>query len=110
MSIKYIYGYTPIEWSKLLETFVSSNVNWDSVWIANYSSQQPSIKLKPEKIIFQNNYATIVYWNDGTKTVVKKSKEDEFIPEVGFAMALVKKMYGNRSEILRWIENAEIKE
>ena len=66
--------------------------------------------IKPEKIIFQNNYATIVYWNDGTKTVVKKSENDEFIPEVGFAMALLKRVYGNRSEVLRWIENAEIKE
>lgn len=67
-------------------------------------------ELKPERIIFQNNYATIVYWNDGTKTIVKRSENDEFIPEVGFAMALVKRMYGNRSEVLRWIENAEIKE
>lgn len=80
------------------------------LWIANYMPEQPSTKLKPEKIIFQNKYATIVYWNDGTKTVVKKSEGDEFIPEVGFAMALVKKMYENRSEVLRWIENAEIKE
>ena len=68
-------------------------------------------QLKPEKIIFQNNYATIVYWNDGTKTVVKRADEDDkFIPEVGFAMALVKRIYGNRSEVLRWIENAEIRE
>ena len=67
-------------------------------------------KLKPEKIIFQNNYATIVYWNDGTKTVVKKTEDDKFIPEVGFAMALMKKIYENRSEVLRWIENAEVKE
>lgn len=67
-------------------------------------------ELKPERIIFQSNYATIVYWNDGTKTIVKRSENDEFIPEVGFAMALVKRIYGNRSEVLRWIESAEIKE
>jgi len=67
-------------------------------------------ELKPERIIFQNNHATIVYWNDGTKTVVKTTNDDKFDPEVGFAMALVKRIYGNRSEVLRWIENAEIKE
>ena len=68
-------------------------------------------QLKPERIIFQSNHATIVYWNDGTKTVVKRADEDDkFIPEVGFAMALVKRIYGNRSEVLRWIENAEIRE
>jgi len=73
----------------------------------SFANQQ----LKPEKIIFQSNHATIVYWNDGTKTVVKRADEDDkFIPEVGFAMALVKRIYGNRSEVLRWIENAEIRE
>ena len=67
-------------------------------------------QLKPERIIFQSNYATVIYWNDGTKTIVKRAENDEFIPEVGFAMALVKRIYGNRSEVLRWIENAEIRE
>ena len=112
MSTKYVFcnGNSSMSFSESLKNIDLAGFNYDNIWIANYSSQQPLIKLKPEKIIFQNNYATIVYWNDGTKTVVKKSKEDEFIPEVGFAMALVKRMYGNRSEVLKWIENAEIKE
>lgn len=49
-----------------------------------------------EKVIF-NNPATIVIWSDKTKTVVKVHNE-EFDPEKGLAMAIVKKVYGNTSD------------
>ena len=49
-----------------------------------------------KKIIF-NDPATIVYWKDGTKTVVKCQKGDYFDPEKGFAMAFLKKCWGNKS-------------
>ena len=48
-----------------------------------------------KKIIF-NDPATIVYWKDGTKTVVKCQKSDDFDPEKGFAMAFLKKCWGNK--------------
>ena len=51
----------------------------------------PSIK----KVIF-NNPATIVFWNDGTKTIVKCSDRDEYSEEVGLAMAISKKAFGNK--------------
>ena len=47
-----------------------------------------------ERVIF-NNPATIVFWADGTKTVVKCSKDDTYSEEVGLAMAICKKVYGN---------------
>lgn len=57
----------------------------------------PGIK----KVIF-NDPATIVMWNDGTKTIVKydektKSgkKKKAFDPEKGLAMAIAKKALGN---------------
>ena len=46
------------------------------------------------KVIF-NNPATIVFWSDNTKTVVKCGPEDTFDMEKGLAMAIVKKMAGN---------------
>lgn len=49
-------------------------------------------KLEIEKVIF-NDPATIIYWNDGTKTVVKCEGE-EFDPEKGMAMAIAKKFLG----------------
>lgn len=39
--------------------------------------------------------ATIVFWSDGTKTVVKCQSGDTFDPEKGLAMAIIKKMTGN---------------
>ena len=49
--------------------------------------------LKIKKVIF-NDPATIVFWNDGTKTVVKAQNYDEFDAEKGLAMAIVKKTIG----------------
>ena len=51
----------------------------------------PEIK----KVIF-NDPATIVYWKDGTNTVVKCQKGDDFDSEKGFAMAFLKKCWGNK--------------
>lgn len=45
---------------------------------------------KIKNVIF-NNPATIVFWADGTKTVVKCENED-YDPEKGLAMAIVKKV------------------
>ena len=48
-----------------------------------------------KKVIF-NNPATIVLWEDGTKTVVKRQKGERWDKEKGLAMAIVKKTYGNK--------------
>lgn len=47
-----------------------------------------------EKVIF-NEPATIVFWSDKTKTVVK-AENDTFDPEKGLAMAIAKKALGNQ--------------
>lgn len=47
----------------------------------------------PKKIIF-NGPATIVFWYDGTKTVVKQSENDIYDYEKGFAMCVMKKVFG----------------
>ena len=46
------------------------------------------------KVIF-NDPATIVFWGDGTKTVVKAENEP-FDPEKGLAMAIAKYHFGNK--------------
>lgn len=48
------------------------------------------------KVVF-NDPATIVFWSDNTKTVVKCGPDDIFDKEKGLAMAIVKKMAGNDS-------------
>lgn len=54
--------------------------------------------------------ATIVYWSDGSKTVVKCSEKDVFDPEKGLAMAVAKRCGGNNGsyykEIRNWVEKS----
>lgn len=45
-----------------------------------------------------NGPATIVFWADGTKTVVKCQDGDDYSEEVGLAMCIVKKVFGNTSK------------
>ena len=45
-------------------------------------------------VIF-NGPATIVFWRDGTKTVVKCTKGDTFSEDAGVALCIVKKMMGD---------------
>ena len=49
-----------------------------------------------DRVIFSDP-ATIVFWADGEKTVVKTCEHDRFEPYVGFAMACMKKMFGSTS-------------
>lgn len=69
-------------------------------------SQEERRKLQIEKVIF-NNPATIVFWKDGTKTVVKCQKGDIYDEEKGLAMAICKKVFGNGSgyyeEFKKWL-------
>lgn len=48
------------------------------------------------KVIY-NPPATIILWEDETKTVVKCCETDIYDPEKGFAMAVIKKLCGNKS-------------
>ena len=60
--------------------------------------------LKPERVIY-NDRATICYWKDGTKTVVKATEDDHMTHEHGIAMAIVRKLYPSRQEFLRTVNS-----
>lgn len=74
-----------------------------------YGLQAPALinRLEIEKVIF-NEPATIVFWSDGSKTVVKCANE-EFDKEKGLAMAICKRVLGNKgnyfNEFRKWIED-----
>ena len=53
----------------------------------------PSAYFVIDKVIF-NPPATIVFWKDGTKTVVKCKEGEEFSEWAGIALCLAKKLYG----------------
>ena len=69
-----------------------------------------STNIKISNVIF-NDPATIVFWSDGTKTVVKCQDDDIFDPEKGLAMAISKKALGNKgnycNELKKWLPKKE---
>lgn len=69
----------------------------------NVAETKSFYSLNVSKIIF-NPPATIVFWEDGTKTVVKCAAEDEFSEYYGFLAALGKKVYENNSQIKKLID------
>ena len=66
--------------------------------------------IKIKNVIF-NPPATIVFWMDGTKTVVKAQDGDVFDSEKGLAMAISKKALGNKgnycNELKKWLPKKE---
>lgn len=58
---------------------------------------------KVDRLIF-NPPATIVFWEDGTKTVVKCAKGEAFSEYNGFAAALLKKIFGSNSAVKKIIQ------
>lgn len=75
---------------------------------ALYSKVRKMFKIK--RVIF-NKPATIVFWNDGTKTVVKTQKDEVYDPEKGLTMAVTKKLFGNTgryyNEVKKWLPKDE---
>ena len=55
------------------------------------------------KIVFSNP-ATIVFWADGTKTVVKCMEGQEFNEYYGVACAIMKRFFGNNSKASAFVE------
>ena len=68
---------------------------------------------KVKKIIYNfknpDKPATIVFFDDGSKVVVKCDAED-FTREGGLAQCYLKKILGTRGNIKKLIENADIQE
>lgn len=84
-----------------------------------YEEEKEEVKsIAIERVVFSGP-ATIVFWDDGTKTVVKCTDGDDYSYEVGIAMATLKKIFGEsygtyrhavRDAINDAIERAEQKE
>ncbi|MBP5597131.1 MAG: hypothetical protein J6Y02_17245 [Pseudobutyrivibrio sp.] len=89
--------------------------------LKRYIEQEEKEEVKSiaiERVVFSGP-ATIVFWDDGTKTVVKCTDGDDYSYEVGIAMATLKKIFGEsygtyrhavRDAIDDAIERAEQKE
>lgn len=83
MGSSYVIPEVFVDWRL---TSVSDNKNYSYV-----SPTLPNFK----QVIFHNP-ATIIYWEDGSKTVAKCGKGDVFDKEKGVMVALLKKLYGSK--------------
>ena len=75
-----------------------------------YNNMYKNTQMSLIKNVIFNDPATIVFWADGTKTVVKAENE-EFDPEKGLAMAISKKVLGNKGNYYetfkKWLPEKE---
>ena len=76
-------------------TFSGVPFVWDGRGLELVSESNNSVLPKITNVIF-NNPATIVFWEDDTKTVVKCQKGDKYDKEHGLAVAIAKKALGNK--------------
>ena len=60
----------------------------------------PTYINKAIKRVILSNPATIILWNDGTKTVTKCCDDDVYDPEIGMAMCIMKHLFGDTN---RWL-------
>ena len=55
--------------------------------------------------IVKNGPAMVVFWMDGTKTIVKRKEGEKDDDYLAFCAALAKKIYGNNSRVKRIVDN-----
>jgi hypothetical protein len=73
-------------------------------WVKRAMSSDYLKNFKPIHIIY-NNPATICYFADGDKIVVKCSEGERYVPEYGVMACVVKKIYGSRAKFLKTVNN-----
>lgn len=87
-------------------TFWASSDEYVHATLADHSPKGLPSLIKIKDVIF-NDPATIVFWEDGTKTIVKCQKGEKFDPEKGLAIAISKRCLGNsycwHKRFMRWL-------
>lgn len=85
---------------------VMNPINFGMDWFCGTHKEA----IMPERYII-NDGATVLFWKDGTKTVVKRSKDDEFNPRLGFLTAYFQKNSGlSRTKANKFLDNLEVED
>ena len=113
MQLNKLYGRNPEEMSIVMprqagRTAVMKALNdWRNFMDKLTSGLTWPTEVAIKDVIF-NGPATIVLWKDGSKTVVKAQDGEPVDKEKGLAMAIAKKVYGNKgsyyNEFKKWID------
>lgn len=104
----YVFDTLETKLIKEINSKISSKKEHHTMFVKKEYPTCPEIK----NVIF-NPPATIIFWADGSKTVVKTQNGEEFDPEKGLSMAIAKKHFGNNGNyfevIKKWTEKCTSK-
>jgi hypothetical protein len=90
---------------KLIAERDKARLDYVDVLRREHENEQKTKKAQTIKKVIFNPPATIVFWADGTKTVVKCQDDEAFFdPEKGLAMAFMKKMLGNKGNYYNTVD------
>lgn len=90
-----------LDFGKPIGEFVSSP-SYESIMNKRFGT-----RLIPERIL-KSGSATIVFWKDGTKTIVKCAKDEEPNDYNAFTAALAIKLFGTNSHVKKIIKNKTV--
>lgn len=72
--------------------------------ILNDEKEEEAMDLHPVKIIF-NDPVSVVFWEDGEKTVVRRHEGEPYDKYTAFCAALAIKIFGSNTEVNRIVRN-----
>lgn len=65
----------------------------------------------PSRILAsRDGITTLVFWQDGTKTIVKRAVDEEYSPYAALTAALAIKVFGSNSAVKRIVKGTETQE
>lgn len=99
-------AYVEMEDGRVIDTAVEnftiehdSGGCWPTVTMTGFligqSKREPQAPELMITDVIYNDPATVIYWSDKTRTVVKCQPGDTYDPKTGFLLALCKKVCGN---------------
>lgn len=115
-----IAKYFKVDFLKQHPVVAADNIIWEMDKIlADKAKKELNSRYGVDKIrvpfikqVIFHDPATIVYWTDGTRTVVKCHDGDIYDPEKGLAMAISKKALGNKvnyhNVFKQWLPEEEV--
>lgn len=85
-------------------TDATPTTNSEVIWTArDLFLNKGDFTMKIKEVTYSGK-ATIVFWTDGTKTVVKTAEGETFSKDVGLAMAIAEKYFGSYSAMKSYIK------
>lgn len=72
--------------------------------ILNDNKEEEAMDLHPVKIIF-NDPVSVVFWEDGEKTVVRRHEGEPYDKYTAFCAALAIKIFGSNTEVNRIVRS-----